>query len=179
MMKMNAFFLLAIVFSFLGFGGAQQKKGMTSGISERRVQVVTNADDLIAKIDKDPMKSQYVTYIYHSSICSYCSKVTSSIEDNENVEIINFHEGNNLEELLKSDKPIVVLMKNINKGSSIDRSSFFSELKRKGGKVQVPALGISDYIMHESDEIIKFYKHLIEKVTGGNGDDDSHESQEE
>ncbi|ANQ09596.1 Uncharacterized protein PCOAH_00040700, partial [Plasmodium coatneyi] len=177
MMKMNVFLLLAIVFSFLGFSGAQHKNGMTGGNSEQKLQVISSAKDLITKIDAEPVKSQYVTYIYHSSICAYCSKVTDAIKDNENVEIIKFHEDSNVEELIKTEKPIVVLMKNIHNGSSINRSIFFSELKEKGGKVQVPALGIDDCIMYESDEIIKFYKHLIEKVEGGDGD--SEDSQEE
>ncbi|GAB67552.1 hypothetical protein PCYB_121200, partial [Plasmodium cynomolgi strain B] len=167
---MNAFLLLAIVFSFLGFCRTEQNNGMGGGNPEQKCQVISNAKELITKIDAEPVKNQYVTYIYHSSICSYCTKVTDSIKDNENVEIIHFHEDSNLEELVKTEKPIVVLMKNINKGSSIDRSAFFAELNEKGGKIQVPALEVHDFIMYESDEIIKFYKHLIEKVAGGDGD---------
>ncbi|EDL44568.1 hypothetical protein PVIIG_01624 [Plasmodium vivax India VII] len=173
---MNAFLLLAIVFSFLGFCRSEHN-GTPGGNPAQKHQVISNAQELITKIDAEPVKSQYVTYIYHSSICSYCTKVTDSIKGNQHVEIIDFHEDSNLEELVQTEKPIVVLMKNINKGSSIDRSIFFAELNEKGGKIQVPALEIHDFIMYESDEIIKFYKHLIEKVGGGEGD--SEESQEE
>ncbi|EUD67818.1 hypothetical protein C922_02007 [Plasmodium inui San Antonio 1] len=174
---MNAFLLLAIVFSFLGFCRSEPKNGRGGGNPEPKRQVISNAKELMTKIDGEPVKTQYITYIYHSSVCSYCSKITDSIKDNKNVEIIDFHEDSNLEELVKTEKPIVVLMKNINKGSSIDRSIFFAELNEKGGKIQVPALEIHDFIMYESDEIIKFYKYLIDKVSGG--DDDSEKSQEE
>ncbi|KJP85418.1 hypothetical protein AK88_04957 [Plasmodium fragile] len=175
---MKAFLLLlAIVFSFLGFSRSEHNKnGLAGGNSEQKCQMIGNAKELMTKIDVEPVKSQYITYIYHSSICSYCTKVMNSIKDNENVEIIDFHEDSNVEELVQTKKPIVVLMKNINKGRSIDRSIFFAELNKKGGKIQVPALEVQDFILYESDEIIKFYKHLIQKVSGG--DDDSEQSQE-
>ncbi|CZT62551.1 hypothetical protein PFAG_04855 [Plasmodium falciparum Santa Lucia] len=123
-----------------------------------------NNKELSNKMDTQDSK-QYITYLYHSSICQYCSKVTSMLENNDNVEIIKFKENNKIEDFGKFTKPIVVLLKNINKENSLERSIFYEELKRKGKKVQVPALEVNNIILFESDEIIKFYKKLLQKVS--------------
>ncbi|SBS91177.1 conserved Plasmodium protein, unknown function [Plasmodium ovale] len=142
----------------------------------KKLPVASDANDLISKLDLDG-KKQYITYIYHSSICSYCSKVTDAIKDNNNVEILQFHENSKLEDLTYTNKPIIVLMKNINREDSIDRSIFYNELNKKGGKIQVPALEFNDHIMYESSEIINFYQHLLEKIEANNDSSNEPETQ--
>ncbi|CXJ05810.1 conserved Plasmodium protein, unknown function [Plasmodium berghei] len=148
----------------LSFLGLIQNKGRTPNRNSKikKLPVIKDSTKLISIIDKTPTK-QYITYVYHSSICSYCSLITDALKDNEHVKMIKINDDSKLEDLIKTDKPIVVILKNINKEDSVERSKFYYELQKKGGKVRVPALEINNHIMYESKEILAFYKHLLSK----------------
>ncbi|KYN97286.1 hypothetical protein PGSY75_1351800 [Plasmodium gaboni] len=151
-------------FSFIGFSKRGEGRHLFGRNQMKSQDIEKNNKELSNKMDSQDPK-QYITYLYHSSICQYCTKVTSMLENNDNVQIIKFKENDKIEDFGKFKKPIVVLLKNINKENSLERSIFFDELKRKGKKVQVPALEVNNIIIFESDEIIKFYKKLLQKVS--------------
>ncbi|VEV58734.1 conserved Plasmodium protein, unknown function [Plasmodium vinckei vinckei] len=148
----------------LSFLGLIESRGRNSNRNSKinKLPVIKDSTKLISIIDKTP-KKQYITYIYHSSICSYCSLIMDALEGNEHVEMVDMDEDSKLEDLIKTDKPIVVILKNINKEDSVERSKFYHELQTKGGKLRVPALEIDNHIMYESQEILAFYKHLLSK----------------
>ncbi|CRH01574.1 conserved Plasmodium protein, unknown function [Plasmodium relictum] len=147
---------------FFGFVQNEKKK-LSSRRRLRPLHVVSTYKELLSKLNNEH-KGPYVISLYHSTLCTYCSKITNFLEMNKDNVITKKYENGKLEDISKVNKPIVVLLKNINVENSIEKSPFFDELRIKGRRCQVPALEIGDFIMFESDDIIKLLKFLINKI---------------
>ncbi|CRG95224.1 conserved Plasmodium protein, unknown function [Plasmodium gallinaceum] len=171
MKDMRFLFFSIIVCSVCAFCFRQHKNGFVQNENKkpfnrnrlRPLHVVSTYKELLIKLNRDQSDS-YVISLYYSTLCTYCNKVTNFLEKNKNIEIIKNYEKSKLEEVSKTNKPIVVLLKNINKENSYDRSEFYYELKIKGNKFQVPAVEINDCIMFESNDIIKLFEFLLNKI---------------
>lgn len=162
---MNKFICFCLFFFLVS--NAYKCNSVSSKKTNGKVQGVITFNEAVQLV-KSSEKKHFIFGFYHSDFCKYCNMVKSFIQKNPNILFLKEQDWMNKKNGVPTHSAAVVLLsKNIHKGSKDKTTPFFDELFQRTKKVQVPALLIGNKVLFESKDIMNFLTFVVNYVGTG------------